>query len=169
MARLRTFGALRHARLQATANGQASANGVPHAGNGRGDEWEELRREIARCRRYGRTFALVRVGRIVGSALESQVRLIDRSWTAGGATYVLLPEGDREAGESFVGRLRRDAATSLDGARVTVASFPDDGLTSGALLKVLRGTRAAEHGPIPAGPRVADTPPVIADSPPLHA
>ncbi len=156
MVRLRTFGALRHARTQ------ASANGTPRAQNGRGDEWEELRREIARCRRYGRTFALVRIDRIVGAALESQVRMIDRKWTAGNATYVLLPEADREAGESLVSRLRRDPATSLDGAQVTVASFPDDGLTSGALLKVLRGTRAPKHAAVPAGPRVADSPAVHA-------
>ena len=156
MVRLRTFGALRHARTQ------ASANGVPRAQNGRGDEWEELRREIARCRRYGRTFALVRIDRILGAALESQVRMIDRKWTAGNATYVLLPEADHEAGESLVARLRRDPATSLDGAHVTVASFPDDGLTSGALLKVLRGTRAPKQAAVPAGPRVADSPPVHA-------
>ncbi len=159
MARLRTFGALRHAPTQATANG------VPHARNGRGDEWEELRREIARCRRYGRTFALVRIDRIVGSALESQVRMIDRNWTAGGATYVLLPECDGEAGESFATRLRRDAAASLDGARVTVAAFPDDGLTSGALLKVHRGSRAPTRAAVPAAPAV----PRVADPPPVHA
>ncbi len=163
MVRLRTFGAFRHAPTE------ASANGVPRTRNGRRDEWDELRREIARCRRYERTFALVRIDRIVGPALDSQVRSIDRTWTTGGATYVLLPEADRDAGESFVARLRREAAASVDGARMTVASFPDEGLTSGALLEVLRGGGAPTHAPVPAGPLIADSPPVIADSPPVHA
>jgi hypothetical protein len=133
--------------LEALLNGSGpgengTANGAAHAAGAAApsadlDVWHELRREIARARRFGRSFALVRIGRIAGTALSSSLRTIDRLWVANGRTYVLLPEASREAGEGFVARVRRDVPDALAESAVSVAAFPEDGVTTGALLKAL--------------------------------
>ncbi len=109
--------------------------------------WAELRREIARARRFTRPFAIIRIKRrrnddgwvAYGRALGSLVRSVDAMWEADDAVFLLLPESDRAAGERLVARLRHDAPELVPAEDVALAAFPEDGLTSGALLSHLEG------------------------------
>jgi hypothetical protein len=143
-----------------------NGNGRPNE-NGRGSESElvserwspehELRLELDRSRRFGHPFALVGIWcrpkqerwtflREVATALDSFVRRVDRVWIQGSGVYVLLPECDRTMLEATLERLRDPLSRLLgeDGrAEVSAAVFPDDGLTSGALLDALNVNRDA--------------------------
>ncbi len=136
----RLYSSLTRDSAQGTAGGSAEAG------------WDELRRELDRSRRYGRTFVLVAItqppegakarrrgGQERFARLGSFLRSVDRAWTVGSATYLLLPECTRMQGEAFLARVRREAADLLPADGVTMACFPSDGLTSGALLAALDG------------------------------
>lgn len=119
---------------------------------------EELWNELTRSRRYGRSFLLLRIRltRPVAAArarrprrpverdktdsgLEHSVfRRTDRVWEDGDEFYVLLPECDRRKGDAVVSRVRALLVESLGEAEIAMAAFPDDGVTSGALLVALR-------------------------------
>jgi len=154
---LRAFGALRDSEGDAAKDRGPTVRSNP-------DEWEELRREIARCRRFARSFALVRItgGTVVPGTvvpLGPYLRSIDHEWAAGDVRYVLLPEAGCAAAQAFVERLRRDATEALEGASASVAAFPEDGVTTGALLKTLRkraGHRA--RGRSSSSARIAESP-----------
>jgi hypothetical protein len=118
---------------------------------------EELWNELTRSRRYGRSFLLLRI-RLTRSAaavrtrrrrpverdktdsgLEHGVfRRTDRVWEDEDEFYVLLPECDRSKGDAVVSRVRALLVESLGEAEIAMAAFPDDGVTSGALLVALR-------------------------------
>jgi hypothetical protein len=113
---------------------------------------EELEAELRRSRRYGRTFALVRipcVARATGGsktidelaqAVSSLVRFVDRVWTDGTSVYVLLPECGRDVCEAMLARIREPLAQLLsekEHAAVSSVVFPDDGVTAGALFNAL--------------------------------
>ena len=70
--------------------------------------------------------------------LHEHLRLVDRTWVDDGAVYLLLPETSRAGADSLIGRLQMVAADLLPGD-VRVATFPDDGLTSGALISAVHG------------------------------
>ncbi len=146
---------------RARANGGTTAPGHSMSErNGRVDDWAELRLEIARSRRFARSFGLVRIQGIPRQNLNTALRSIDRSWTVNGITYVLLPEADRDAAQSVRGRLLREASELLAGCSLSVAAFPEDGLTTGALLKALRppSERARELEGRPAFAPLVDPP-----------
>lgn len=133
----------------------------------RGDEtaWTEFRRELRRARRHQRALTLVRIPHPGSDAAASRdlrdltdrigagLRLIDRAWVDNGSIYVMLPESSRADASVAVERL-----TSLDPSlspdEVRIASFPDDGLTSGALIAAVHDM-AIDRIPIPIRP-VAD-------------
>ena len=121
------------------------------------DHWEELRRELHRSRRYKHHFVLARIpGKEHAHAsirpalrraefyeqevqtLSSFLRSVDLVWEDGGSIYVLAPECDRVMGEALIARLRKQASEVLPEDGVRLAAFPEDGLTSGALLASLR-------------------------------
>jgi hypothetical protein len=135
----------------------------------RSDGMDEFRRELDRARRHRRSFALVRLGidpaagaagappalaagrpnggpndlvRVVGSSL----RITDRAWRDGDDVMIMQPETDRASAEAFADRLRAGAAERIP-TRITIAVFPDDGLTSGALIDALN--RAERGDPLP--------------------
>jgi hypothetical protein len=127
-----------------TANGNGGHSN-PSADGARA--WEPLRREITRARRFGREFVLIRFelnGAVasVMTEVRALIRGIDETWVHDGGLYVLLPEADRAAGEAFLARVRREAPEELVTARAAIASFPTDGLTSGAILGSVRSRRA---------------------------
>jgi hypothetical protein len=105
---------------------------------------DEIHRELYRSRRYGRSFALVRISpsaeRRGGSppALAAFLRLIDRAWTTDRETWVLLPEASMGDAQSFVERIRGDAPRLVAGRFVGWASFPETALTLEALLAATR-------------------------------
>lgn len=108
--------------------------------------WEDLHRELARARRHERPLAIVRLPGAAGSdaaaraaAIAPFLRRIDRVWSEHGDVNVLLPEADRAAADRLIGRLRARQPETV-GVAASIASFPADGLTSGALLASLYGT-----------------------------
>lgn len=107
--------------------------------------WEDVHRELARARRHDRPLAIVRLPGASGTdaaarsaAIAPYLRRIDRTWSEHGDVNVLLPEADRSAAEILVERLRKRQPDAVGGANI--ATFPADGLTSGALLAALYGT-----------------------------
>jgi len=119
------------------------------------DPWTVLAGEIDRSRRYRHRLTLVRLVPDESSAapvrregrpghrrdirrrdllagLRAIVRSGDVAWADGGALFVLMPETDAAAAESFVVRARATLPQLAD-AQVRLASFPEDGLTGQAL------------------------------------
>jgi hypothetical protein len=117
--------------------------------------WAEFRRELRRSRRNTRPMTLLRTLSPVGPGavqedpeersrrLHEHLRLVDRTWVDDGAVYLLLPETSRAAADSLVGRLQTIAPELLPGD-VRVATFPDDGLTSGALISAVHGASLSQ-------------------------
>jgi hypothetical protein len=111
----------------------------PHHGGA-----SSLPAELNRARRYGRALSLVRFTHADGPAaakdltatLQDRLREDDAVWADGKFVYVLLPEAARMDAASFVRRFRRTVTASPD-VSVVVASFPEDGATTGALLEAL--------------------------------
>lgn len=104
--------------------------------------WERFELEFERSRRYERPLALLRISlparprdRQRADALEVRkaVRMLDAVWTDRDCVVVLMPETNREALARAIGRiLARLPGAGLDAMRV--ALYPDDGITSGALV-----------------------------------
>jgi hypothetical protein len=121
--------------------------------------WNELARELDRSRRFGRKFSLIRIPR-PGGATEDVIRghlerigralrSIDHAWMSDSGLYVLLPETDRMAANTLGTRLLRTSPELLP-ENLAIVSFPDDGITSGALLSALdEGPKAEGLQPIP--------------------
>lgn len=111
--------------------------------------------ELARSRRYDHRFCLVRVraGALADPAgeLRPWLRSTDHWWTTADDVHILLPETDREAGHRWVSRLRDGAGSPLTTADVRLVAFPDDGLTSSALLAALSRPAGPAIGAV-AGP-----------------
>ena len=108
--------------------------------------WEDVHREIARARRHERPLAIVRLpgadandAPTRAAAIAPYLRRIDRVWAEHGDVNVLLPDTDRAAAEQLIGRLQARQPLAL-GSGASIATFPADGLTSGALLSTLYGT-----------------------------
>lgn len=135
------------------------------------DPWLAVEQELERSRRHRRSFALVRIsgtGEDVRPAVASRLRRIDRIWWSGGHLFVLLPECGHRAADAFVARLLGMHPHFSGTARVNVAAFPEDALTSGALLAALDVASA----PIPLQPvatYVATVPADAASEPPIAA
>jgi hypothetical protein len=129
-----------------------------------------FRRELDRSRRHRRSFALISLPfqetptlwesddpngdgiavttlRLLGTAL----RITDAAWIQGDEILVLLPESDRATAEAFLARARA-AAPDRFGDRAGIALFPDDGITSGALLDAARLGMRGEAIPQPLAP-----------------
>ena len=145
--------------------------------------YDELHREFDRARRHGRPFALIRselpvprrrrlVGVMDGLARQlpemvgTGLRITDRAWLEDDALIVLAPEADHAAAQALVTRLAtamREGLGSAEAVRWTVAVFPDDGLTTGALLAALDhgargGSLPSPISPLPAPPSASTGP-----------
>ena len=126
---------------------------IQHAESG----WGYLRTELARSRRHDRRFVLVGVpeeiwtqrkddanakvqrGLDVAAAVQSIVRRPDRAWVDGSRLHILLSDCDRQQGLAFIARARGAMPQIFADPRVKLVVFPDDGITSGALLSGLDG------------------------------
>jgi hypothetical protein len=119
---------------------------------------EELQLELDRSRRFGHHFALVCISsrreiedrwasiRELAYGVSSLLRRVDRVWIDGAGVYVLLPECDRTMVEALLDRLGEPLSRLLgedNRSELSSAVFPEDGLTSGALLSALNGNRQA--------------------------
>jgi len=121
------------------------------------DAWATVHRELARARRHERPLALVRLpgdGRQESAltraeAIVPYLRRIDRVWAEHGDVNLLLPEADRAAAQRLVERLR-ERQPDAQASEASIASFPADGLTSGAILATLYGLPLPSV-PVPVG------------------
>src|SRR4051812_32783693 len=96
-----------------------------------------LDEEIARAKRYGDCFSLIVVTSGSRHVLDA-ARITTRQWLRdvdyagdlGNALALCLPRTDRTSAGSVLARL----TDMVDGLNVSVAEYPDDGLTLSALL-----------------------------------
>ncbi len=127
--------------------------------------WTEFRRELRRSRRGIRPLTLLRIsgdqlhgdGGDLGARsrqLGQHLRLVDRTWVDDGSIYVLLPESSRDAANVLIDRIRAQAPGELPD-QVRVASFPEDGLTGGAIIAAVHDG-ALDSVPIPIHQRLAE-------------
>jgi hypothetical protein len=142
-----------------TANGKRSAKDA--------DGWDALRRELDRSRRFGHPFVLLKIRpgtpgsrrRRAGEFAEtirSHVRSVDLVWARGRSVYALLPETDRGGGAHAVARLWEEVPALRTASAIAFAAFPDDGLTSGALLAALGSSALGRHPAAEASGRFHD-------------
>ena len=130
--------------------------------------WTEFRRELRRSRRGGRPLTLLRIagGEAPTVAADGSddlvtrsrrlglhLRLVDRTWVDDGSIYVLLPESPRSAANVLIERIRERSPGQLP-EEVRIATFPEDGLTSGAIIAALFDG-ALDAVPIPIHQRLA--------------
>lgn len=138
--------------------------------------WIEFRRELRRARRGGRPLTILRIAgdelpadgadgrsdlRMHARVLGLRLRIVDRTWIDDGSIYVLLPESSRAAADALIARIRADMPQELpEGVRI--ATFPENGLTSGAIIAALNdGVVDAVPIPIrPIGEGVVDAGPI---------
>lgn len=131
--------------------------------------WVEFRRELRRARRSGRPLTLLRIPRDELPAdgpdepgdlwtrsrrLGYHLRLVDRAWADDASIYVLLPESSRAAADALIRRIRAASPGQLP-EQVHIATFPENGLTSGALLAAVHN-RTVDAVPIPIRPTTAE-------------
>jgi hypothetical protein len=117
---------------------------------------EELQLELDRSRRFGHHFGLICISsrrgiesrwgsfRDLALGVRSLLRRVDRVWIDGTGVYLLLPECDRTMVEAFLERLREPLSRLLvenERSEISSAVFPEDGLTSGALISALKANR----------------------------
>jgi hypothetical protein len=114
--------------------------------------WEAFLRELDRSRRFERSFVLLRApipsvssggNRAAEQArlralLSIVVRSIDHVWFDDQGVFVLLAESTRASAMAAVVRLSAAVPQVIALDSVEMAEFPDDGLTTGALLANLR-------------------------------
>lgn len=111
--------------------------------------WEAFRIELDRSRRFDRAFVLLYAPAAANAlrqpddqarsraVLSMMVRSVDHVWFADEGVFILLAETDRAAAEPAIDRLRTTMPETLDVAAIEIAAFPEDGLTTGALLSNL--------------------------------
>ncbi len=122
--------------------------------------WSEFRRELRRSRRGERSLTLMRIaGPDTASGadldllttrsqrLAGHLRLVDRTWVDDGSIYAMLPESPQEAAIVMLERVRAMDPGLLP-SDIRVATFPEDGLTSGALIAAVHGA-SFDHVPTP--------------------
>lgn len=111
----------------------------------RTDPWYPLRYELARSRRYEKDFVLAagHVGGERGSARRTKnaveaysrvVRDTDAVWEHRGRLYILLAETSIDAASEVVERLGQSLEEELRIRDLQMAAFPDDGVTTAALI-----------------------------------
>jgi hypothetical protein len=132
--------------------------------------WRAFQTEFDRARRHERPLALLRLPQPGPDAawadrralLSRRLRSSDRTWVDGDEVFALLIETDATGAAASLSRLRR-AAPELFGES-TAASFPADGVTTGALVSAVFDRPVAQAvGPgfataMPVVPHVAEGP-----------
>lgn len=126
----------------------------------RTDPWYPLRYELARSRRYEKAFVLAagHVGGERGSArrtknaVEAYARVVrdtDAVWEHRGRLYILLTETAIDGASEVVERLGQSLDEELRIRDLQMAAFPDDGVTTAALITATEKHGAASPGAAP--------------------
>ena len=135
-----------------------TAEAQPHSFN---ESWDSFRNELDRSRRFERPFVLMRIpandargasaavpaARGTLGTLPLVIRGIDQAWTMEGSIYVVLPESNRAAAQALIARLRSTMPEAAELDDIHIAEFPEDGLTTGALVANLRAVPAPGEAP----------------------
>jgi hypothetical protein len=121
--------------------------------------WAEFHRELARARRFDGQFAIVCFSRgestdpdelvSLRNEIAASSRRIDRLWIDGGHILLLLPETTQAAADAVLSRIRALTPAAL-AVEPGVARFPEQGITSGALIAAVFGS-GQEDVPTPIG------------------
>ena len=116
---------------------------------------DALRRELDRSRRYERRFAVLAatlIGELreedrtrLSRAVESSLRTSDVFCIAERRIYLMLPEADANAAQQAFERISELEPSAVDELSLAIAVFPDDGVTMGALLALLRNADVARR------------------------
>ena len=156
---LLALGALLLLFLTAPVSSSASAVSADEA------SWIEFRRELRRARRGGQPLTMIRIvaDELPGDGpdgpsdlgtrarrLGLHLRLVDRIWVDDASIFVLLPDTSRSAADALIGRIRAASPSQLP-AHIRIATFPENGLTSGALVAAVYDG-AVESVPTPIRP-----------------
>jgi len=102
--------------------------------------------ELYRSRRYCRSFAVIAhplFSRGDEVSLRDLVRASDHVWVDRGKLYLLAPEADADGARRLVARVAEAAPKLFDADLARIAVFPDDALTSDALLALVSAPRGA--------------------------
>jgi hypothetical protein len=132
--------------------------------------WAEFHRELARGRRLDQPFAIARFDLPAGSdaalidgllgGIAAAVRRIDRAWLDDGHVLLLLPGAARATANAALARIRAEVPMAAD-LTPGMAVFPEDGVTSAALVSAAYGSGPIEL-PTPLGARRPDRSPIAA-------
>lgn len=106
----------------------------------------ELNVELYRSRRYQRPVVLASLSRLslnghgatARMELTERLRAIDHVWEVDDRIYLLLPETDRDGAEQLIARIAAEEPELLPRHHVMLAAFPDDALTSVALIAAVK-------------------------------
>jgi len=125
--------------------------------------YDEVRREMDRARRHERPLAIARLGfaksvdglssarhmlgELNSASGRSPWRSTDRFWRDGRNLYLLMPETTAASARAMVGRALHVESETVVDARV--ASFPEDGVTVGALFQTLGSSPPAADDVLP--------------------
>ena len=138
--------------------------------------WAEFRRELRRSRRGVRPMTLAAPARAepttaapprrpIWSVASRRLHGTCASSTGPGSTRAAstccCPSRRASAADALLGRLRRAIARSSVPEDVRIATFPDDGLTSGALISAVHG---ASLSAVPTPIRAAPSPRMSAEA-----
>lgn len=114
-----------------------------------------LHRELDRSRRYERRFAVVAASlreelsaaqrTALSAAVVGALRSSDVFCIAERRLYLFLPEADADAAERAFERIQEIEPGAVDGLTMAIAAFPDDGVTMGAILALLRQADVARR------------------------
>ena len=118
-------------------------------------DWDAFRREIDRSRRYERPLALATASLPAAIAdsesvvdlmarAKTRLRSVDILWHHGSRLWILMPESTRDGGIAAIKRITEVSPSALD-ARWRLVMFPDDALTTGALIAQLRRSAPLDH------------------------
>ena len=151
--------------LRATPAGVSGAAMDDAAGG-----WAEFHRELARARRLDQPFAIARFDLPAGSeaaaigelleGIAAAVRRIDRAWLDDDHVLLLLPGAARPTANAALARIRVEVPMAAD-LTPGMAVFPEDGVTSGALVSAAYGSGPIDL-PTPLGARRPDRSPIAA-------
>jgi hypothetical protein len=103
---------------------------------------EEIQRELHRSRRYQRPFVLLCISTSPGDAggeippWRLVLRNVDRVWTLGGRSWILLPESGIDDGLGLLQRLRDHLPELLSNRTIGVSTFPESAVTFEGLVDV---------------------------------
>lgn len=122
------------------------------------EAWVALGRELQRHRRHERPLSVCRVelddaalrirdAEAIAAALRPRLRAGEHVFVESGDLYLILPETKRVDAPYVLARLGLETGVGDLTRGFSVATFPDDALTAGALARLVARQRSATESP----------------------